>query len=31
MDEGSPATLAMRGKVFADWWRQEKEGLKCAA
>lgn len=31
MDEWSPATLAMRGKVFVDWWRQEKEGLKCAA
>lgn len=31
MDEWSPATLARRGKVFADFWRQEKEGLKCAA
>jgi len=31
MDEWSPATLARRGKVFANWWRQEKEGLKCVA
>lgn len=31
MDEWSPATLARRGKVFADWWRQEKDELKCAA
>ena len=31
MDEWSPATLARRGKVFADFWRQEQEWLKCAA
>ncbi len=31
MDEWSPATLARRGLVFANWWRQEKEWLKCAA
>ena len=31
MDEWSPATLARRGKVFADFWRQEQDGLKCAA
>ena len=31
MDEWSPATLARRGKVFADFWRQEQDVLKCAA
>lgn len=31
MDDWSPATLARRGLVFANWWRQEKDWLKCAA